>query len=84
MEQEGWAVSRSPLPSRLNDQNKQWVSVFSRDGGVCVCVRGGERPPPHSTHFHAGYNRHSKIGWEVNGKGGGGGLPFKYIALVLL
>lgn len=36
MEQEGWAVSRSPLPSRAGDQNKQWVSVFSRDS-VCAC-----------------------------------------------
>lgn len=40
MEQGGWAVSRSPLPSRLSDQNKRWVSVFSRDGAAAAAGGG--------------------------------------------
>lgn len=68
MEQEGWAVSRSPLPSRLNDQNKQWVSVFSRDGGVCVCVCPPHTPPI-STLVIIGTQR--LVGkWMVRGGGG--------------
>lgn len=76
MEQGGWAVSRSPLPSRLSDQNKQWVSVFLV--GTVVGASFKATPPLHSTHFHADYSRRSNTG-----KGKGGVVTFKNIALIL-
>lgn len=50
MRQGGWAVSRSPLPPRLSDQNKRWDFFLSflsggRGGGGQL---QGDYPPPYT------------------------------------